>query len=199
MPLYNNRFVGALPAGDVFNFGWWATGSGDVNAMNNAASGWIADFWGVVGGDYNAGTVVNNCISYAIDETSHRATAIAELPQSLPGTGSGNPLPQQVSVLASLRTSNPARSGRGRFFLPAPAVSVLSPTGEMSTAARDLFVGAIESAWNSQVIAAGFTPVVWSRKAGATYTITKVGVGTVFDTQTRRTNKLTTDRNFVNP
>lgn len=201
MALYTNKYVGALPAGDVFNFGFWVNSPSTVDAVNSNALDWASDFWGnAPTGPYaalcNAGTILETVTTYLIDPATGRATAIASRNIGVAGGAVANPLPQQCSVVCTLRTANPSRSGRGRMFLPAPASGVLSPTGELAVADQSIIVSALSTAFSATMLANGHTPVIWSRKLRLATNITQLGVGTIFDTQTRRTNKLTQDRVF---
>jgi hypothetical protein len=106
-----------------------------------------------------------------------------------------NALPQDVAVVCSLRTATPGRKGRGRLYLPGPTVSEVSATGELTTGAQSAIANGLSGGWGT-VNPLGEQPVVFSRTAGTTLPVTQFGVGTVFDHQSRRVNKVTTVRLF---
>lgn len=59
--------------------------------------------------------------------------------------GGGNPLPPSNCIVATLRTSVPTRSGRGRVFLGPMGISTLQDNGTPREASRDLVVSAFDT------------------------------------------------------
>lgn len=116
-----------------------------------------------------------------------------------PVGGGGTPtLPPQISIVASHRTGQIGRKGRGRMFLPALGSGALNAStgyGRMSNGAQTAALAAqIALLTDTQldVPGAGFwclpavTGTPWDKYA----LITQVQVGDVFDTQRRRRNQL---------
>lgn len=121
------------------------------------------------------------------------------------GTSSTNMLPAQDSIVASHRTQQTGRRGRGRMYRPAATRGLIDLDGFVSTgsAATILaaqiallegcsFAGTLPNVRNVRPIVTG-KPFV---KYG---TITTVDVGDVIDTQQRRRNALLENRVSGNP
>ena len=128
-----------------------------------------------------------------INPTTGQQLALRENTSTLVGAATGSPLPPEVALVVSLRTPLANRTGRGRFYLPQLAVSAVDAEGKLTAAAQTGLVNALSTAWNASN-AAGENPVVYSRTARATRTITSFDIGDVFDVQTRRQNSVTQQR-----
>ena len=85
------------------------------------------------------------------------------------------------------------RTGRGRFYLPQPATTILDGEGNVASGPQAAIVAALAFAWGV-ANGAGENPVVYSRTARAVRQITSFDVGDILDVQTRRTNNLTQQR-----
>src|SRR5207302_8962668 len=103
---------------------------------------------------------------------------------------------EEVSYVVSLRTAFADRSGRGGFYLPPLASSKIANAGKLNLAVRTDIVNALVAAWTNYNTA-GNVPVVYSRRLRDTNNITHFNIGDIFDVQTRRDNKLITDRSTV--
>lgn len=141
----------------------------------------------------------------AVNTTGHYIEPVTleyVYPSPLPGGGSGNQMPNQVTLVVSTTTGlsrGPAH--RGRFYLPLPAVQLGGADGRIQLQnAVDVANSAAQF-----VMEVADTPgldllqplkaVVMSRKVGApaTHVITGVEVGRVLDTQRRRRSELPED------
>ena len=201
--IYLHRFNGTLPAGDIFNFGWHSNSGVGIAASQANAVNWITNAWNGIGilgpslnPSYSTGLEVTGCTTYALDAAApYHTVAIAQDDLALPGTDVNANLPQDVAVVVTLRTVDPSRSGRGRFYLPAPTESALATNGEMDAGVVNTWMGALQAAW-AVSNAAGEDPVVFSRSTGIAKGITRFGIGTLFDIQQRRVNKVNTVRSF---
>lgn len=112
------------------------------------------------------------------------------------GANSGA-LPYYTSIVASLRTGTPGRSGRGRNYLPLLRSGLVGPTGQIPSGNAQ----AIADAWASVITDLNGVPaqtmnpngqriVVASFTKGIPHPITSVVVDTVPDTQHRRVDQL---------
>ena len=113
--------------------------------------------------------------------------------------GGTTPLPLQASVVASHRTAQIGRRGRGRMYLPVPPIGAMSTAG---SAASQLASGYISGALAAQVqlledcqidiAGAGFNcfPAVTGSPWESYALISSVQVGNYIDTQRRRRNAL---------
>lgn len=195
MALYQHRFQGVLPAGDVFVFSWWSESSVSIDSAQGTATTWATNFWnGISAGPafrtlITAGVVLQRISTGEITMATGQQQQLRQTDVTLPGTAAGNALPGDVAITVSLRTALANRSGRGRFYLPQPAASTLAATGIIATAAQTTVADAAAAAW--AVSNTTISPVVYSRTKRATTRITTFNVGNLFDTQRRRENALT--------
>lgn len=199
MPLYQHRFQGHLAAGDIFVFSWWSDTSVSIDTSQSNAVSWAEAFWAGPGaGDgytaYTSDSVgIDRITTGEINMLTGQQQALRETTTSITGSVIGDALPAEVALVVSLRTALANRTGRGRFYLPQPALPILDEDGNVATAAQNAIVAALTTAWTA-ANSAGENPVVYSRTARATRAITSFDVGDILDVQTRRTNNLTQQR-----
>lgn len=199
MTLYQHRFHGTLPAGDQFVFSWWANSTRNLADAQTAALDWLTDFTGGAAGfasKVTDGVVFDRVTTGDITLATGHQTALAEDVVVNGGSAAPPSLPQEVSTVVSLRTSLANKSGRGRFYLPPLASSKLTNTGKLDIAVRTDILNALTAAWTNYNTV-GNVPVVYSRRLRATNNITHFNIGDIFDVQTRRDNKVLTDRSTV--
>lgn len=116
------------------------------------------------------------------------------------GTNSGNPLPAQISAVASHRTPQTGRPGRGRMFIPGFTVSAVNAHGMFDTSWSAALAGYQRDLLEALALdGAGFgAPQIRPIVTGSGYThyavINQVKVGVVPDTQRRRRRSL--DENY---
>lgn len=203
MALYRHRFSGVCAAGDIWVFSWWSDSSLSTEQANTEAVAWATDFWqgdGTTDGyqsKASANVEMTGVETGEIDMSNGRQLTKAEASVSLPGTATGNALPADVAIVCTLRSIVANRSGRGRFYMPQPAVSTVGSLGRITTAARDGILADLTGAF-SGAVTAGLTPVVYSSTYRRTAQINMLGVGDLFDTQRSRENALTENRS-TNP
>jgi hypothetical protein len=199
MALYQHRFLGHCAAGDIFVFSWWSETSVTIDTSHSNAVTWVTNLWNGPGGSDGYETLtpasvgVDRVTTGEITILTGQQQALRESDVTIAGTSASPALPAEVALVVSLRTPLANRTGRGRFYLPQPATNVLTATGLLSTAAQDTVMNALSFAWTASN-AAGENPVVYSRTARATRTITSFNVGNVLDIQTRRQNSLVESR-----
>lgn len=199
MALYQHRFQGHCDAGDIFVFSWWSETSVSIDTSHSNAVAWAEALWAGPGaGDgYTAytttGVGIDRITTGEIAVATGQQQALRETTSTIAGTAAGPSQPAEVALVVSLRTALANRTGRGRFYLPQPAVQALDADGTLLGAAQAAIVAALTSAWTA-ANGAGENPVVYSRTARATRIITSFDVGDVFDVQTRRQNSLTQQR-----
>lgn len=195
MALYQHRFQGVLPAGDIFVFSWWSESSVTIDTAQGVAVNWVTALWAGPGpGDgyaslCTAGVIVQRVSTGEITMATGQQQTLRETDVNLPGTAAGSALPGDVALVVSLRTQLANRSGRGRFYLPQPAASTLAADGKLAPAAQTDLADAAAAAWAASNTT--LTPVVYSRTKRTTQTISSFNVGDLFDTQRRRENALT--------
>ena len=202
MTLYRQTFTGTLPAGDQFTFSWWSSNSLSLGSTNANAVTWLNNLMNGTGGapgikgHMNTGVVFAEVKTASVDPVTHKNINQAITANADAGTVATASCPQDIAIVCSLRTLNASRSGRGRFYLPAPAATTLATDGTLLTATRDDYVNSLLQAF-TVAVGAGESPIVFSRKTGGEVIISQFGVGTVLDVQRRRVNKVSTVRNMV--
>lgn len=199
MPLYQHRFQGHLAAGDIFVFSWHSETAVSIDTSQSNAVTWATQFWdGQVSGTgytaYQSDSVgIDRITTGERDILTGQQLALRETTVSIAGSVVGDALPAEVALVVSLRTALANRTGRGRFYLPQPAGTILDVDGNVDPTAQQAIVDALEFAWTT-ANAAGEVPVVYSTTARATRVISSFDVGDILDVQTRRTNSLTQQR-----
>ncbi len=115
-------------------------------------------------------------------------------PFAITGGDPSIPLPFQSALVVSLRSSFDGPTGRGRFYLPVPAVTVSSLDGLITDAKRTAAqTQALEFLRGCNTDLGAFSPglkvaVISGGSVGKAlppeiHTVTKVGVGKVVDTR----------------
>jgi len=119
----------------------------------------------------------------------------AEATPTTPVNGgvTGNLLPPQCSVVASKRSISTLAKGKGRFYLPAPAVSALGAAGQIANPANyaagvATFVGSL--GYSASLNATNVRPIVIGSPWTTGYLISSIRVGDRMDTQRRRAAQL---------
>jgi hypothetical protein len=199
MPLYQHRFMGHCAAGDQFVFSWWSDTSVSIDTSQSNAVAWVeALYAGASAGTgwasmTTADVGVDRVTTGEITLATGQQQALRETVTNLVGTAAVDALPAEVALVVSLRTPLANRSGRGRFYLPQPAVNTVDVDGTLDAAVQGQLADALAAAWTASN-AAGENPVVYSRTNRSVQAITSFDVGDVFDVQTRRQNSLTQQR-----
>jgi len=196
MTVYRNVAKGSLIDGEQWTFSVHTEKAAGVT--DDAATAWgtaIGLLWNGVATPadsikqlYPAGTTVDELETTELSALTGKNVSQATSSPALAGTGSGAALPPQVAVCVSLRTALPTRAGRGRFFLPAPIVTV-SSAGRIGSTPRGQILAAAEGMLQS-LSDSGYPAVVYHRNDLTTTSVTTVKVGDVFDTIRRRRDKL---------
>lgn len=196
MPLYLHKFVGVCAAGDQFSYGWHASSIRSIDDAHAAAIVWNQVLWqGATAGNglqdhVTAGTSMTSVITVEKNIADGKQLQRRETGQVIPGVVAGNALPADCALVVSLRTAFPQRSGRGRFYLPQPAVSAVTATGRVQADVTNDLVIALFAAWGGYDTGVD-RPVIYSPTFRLTRPITSFNIGDLFDTQRRRENKVT--------
>lgn len=199
MPLYRHRFTGSCAAGDVFSFSWWSDSTLSTDQANSAAATWVDTMWNGDGTNSGYGDSVTTDVSVTgvstgeIDPSTGRQQTLAESSVTHAGVATGSAMPADVAIVVTLRSLLANRSGRGRFYLPQPAVSAATAVGRIQSTLQASLIAVLQSAW-STAVADGLTPVIYSPTYSDTRVISRFGIGDLFDTQRSRENALTETR-----
>jgi hypothetical protein len=199
MATFLARVIGNLPSGETWTTGVHASGTGSLSAFLTAAGNFVDTLWNGDGGsatglitDVPAGVGATSLVVYQLDDSTGKATARAEASLTLAGSDTGSPLPQEVAVVASLRTATPGPSGRGRMYLPPLGVNKCTTVGRVDAAAQANLAASVAAALG-ELNSGGFDPILFTPNT-ADRVITSVDVGDVFDAQRRRRDKLVETR-----
>lgn len=205
--LTQNVMTWALPSGDIAQTSVWALYTGAPTAPQALAvfSGTFLDeLWPSAGGGikslYEAGTVFTQLQTRTVNPTTGGVIATASAAVTRAGSGSGNPLPAEVAVVASLRTLLAGASFRGRIYLPAPRTGLVTSTGLIDSSSVTSIATAVAlglTALAADTTYGGTSGVVYSRKTNAQTPIVSVDVGNVWDAQRRRRNSLAESRTSI--
>lgn len=182
---------GNLPGGEVFQTAWWEKWDGsqvinDSLATTIAASGPFTTLTGVLK------TGINTSSNYtALDiylyTGSQAATSHGHAGFLVTGTGT-TPHPNQISLVVTLRTATPGRSGRGRMYLPANGIGMTTTNGQMNSSTVDSIVDAL-GVWFGVRNSIVPSVAVVSQTSTAYHLVTSVDADYVGDVQRRRARK----------
>lgn len=199
MALYQHRFAGVTAAGENWMFTWWANSSRTASNAHSAAITWIGALYdGATAGngleDHSPTTVGLRTIT-TVEVDAATGTQISRTDSSLTrnGLSASNTLPSDCSVVVSLRTTTPTRSGRGRFYLPPVTVADVTATGRVLADLVTDLSASLTAAWTGYNSASD-RPVVYSRKQRLTRNIASFNIGDLFDTQRGREGNLVETR-----
>lgn len=205
MTFYRHEARGLSSTAEIFVYGIHTSKVGGV--IGDAHAAWIAANTKMWGGTAPPGDSIKQIFNPGYSVVQHVTTEmhpvtglnVAQLvtQAGLAGTGVGESMPPQIAICVSLRTALPTKSGRGRFFLPAPIVAVnigqrmSGPTQDAITKAAGLMLSAMK--------AAGYPAHILHRKTMTSDAVTTYDVGNVWDTMRTRRDKLIEVRQVAIP
>lgn len=205
--LTQNVMTWSLPSGDIAQSSVWALYTGAPTAPQALAvfSGTFLDeVWPSAAGGiktyYEAATVFTQLQTRTVNPVSGQVISTSSQSVTRAGTGSGNPLPAEVAVVASLRTLLAGASFRGRLYLPAMRTGIVTSTGLIDATTVTAVATAVAAgfaALAADTTYGGTSGVVYSRKTGAQTPIESVDVGNVWDAQRRRRNSIAESRTSI--
>ena len=190
MAHYRCTALGTLP-GEVFNFGIHANGAGgSAIAVGTAWSTALSDlFDDPTVGIAQLFTAQIEIVGFHVAEldalTGKQIDASAGT-LALPGSASGETLPNEVACAVTTRGAAPVKKQRGRFFLPPLAVSKMA-SGRFAATAVTRIANAAALMINDMQ-GSGFAPEIYHPDHTGT-PIVEVDVGDVPDAQRRRRDK----------
>lgn len=146
-------------------------------------------------GIWSADTTVSNLTCYWYPALSTKS-ALVSTPQTMTGSGSSSVYqPSYVSMVVSLRSDTPGRSGRGRLYIPCTATTLSS--GHKFTSGPATNVGTFTQTYLKAVNLLTFALPANNNKVnvasfskGLQYTVTSISVDDNPDTQHRRIDKI---------
>lgn len=202
MALYQHRFAGHTAAGENWMFTWWANSSRSLAAAQAAAVVWATNLWdGATAGngleDHMATAVgLDTITTVEINQADGTQLSREDGVLSRDGVSVSTTVPSDVALVASLRTTTPTRSGRGRFFLPPLTLADVAADGRVVPTTVTELLASLETAFTGYNSASD-RPVIYSRTQRVTRNITSVNIGDLFDTQRGREGNLVEARSSV--
>ena len=175
---------------------WWEV-PGDAASLGVAYEaslpGWYDD-WKVL---YPTSIEHVETIYQAVDP----ATGAVLFTSSQPGMGAGTQpekaLPPQCAVVVSVYTPFAGRSMRGRWYLPCPAINLMTDVGRLDPGTVNDLLAAEANLVQAAQTASGGTLGVWSRKNLSFTSAIQLSIGDVVDTQRSRRDSLVEARQTV--
>lgn len=146
-------------------------------------------------GLYAPATTVDTLIVDQLAPGTGKNTAQRVGTLDIPGAAADTQLPPQLAIVVSHRTTVPTRAGRGRVYLPATVLGTCVD-GELTTTNTAVISNCMVHLHRT-INAGGNTTVVYHRSTDSADAIVSVDVGTIFDTQFRRRDKLIEVRSSV--
>lgn len=174
----------------------WIQTDGDTIADRAVATSAIADqcdaFWSAIKGSFAITLNYVGSHQAVIDVNGHvdETFTYDRAPQN--GFSDNNNLPSECAIVVSLKTAVNNRRGRGRMYLPCPAVNALQNSGRLTAGTTTSIADGAEDFLLVTLTAGGhdFVPVVASKADFALRPITQLKVGDVVDAQRRRRDAL---------
>lgn len=189
MPSWKVAVQGTHAAGDVWQFGFAAqTTEGDGPSI----AAFVADaaatlLFSGTGCPFPEAVTVRGARVWALDELTGTLLFAAEAAHVQAGAIT-NSLPPEVAVCVSLTTN---ANVRGRMYLPPLGTNQTDPNGYLDPGAQDWLRDHVESFFQSMRDATpAIGPAVYSPRLQVSALINGGNIGSVFDSQRRRRNKL---------
>lgn len=204
--VYRLVFHGLLDAVQTWSCSFWvAAGVGpgqpsqaDLDAYAHQVNvatqpGWIGVAQSIWSGQVGMGGLT--VYRYEVGTTKSSMVSKTD-PITVAGQGA-SALPPYCSMVASLRTGTPGRSGRGRVYLPFTLPGSLEPSGQLAATQTTNLAGEVTDIINEingvrsgTVLPNAGVVSVASFTKGVCYPVTEVVVNSVPDVQHRRTDQL---------
>lgn len=203
MATFRLRVSGTWNGGERWTFGLHGNATQSTATVADALQVAATEMWsgtgtpaGAMNTLYSDDVVMTTLTAAELDFGTGRQLTRADRDVSLPGVATADSLPPQCAVVVSLRTELAQAGGRGRYYLPAPALSA-SAGGRIAAAAQATFVAAT-TRFIASLRGAQITPVLYRRptpeRPAQALLLVGGNIGDVFDTQRGRRQQLTESR-----
>lgn len=186
------NIIGTLPGNEVFAFGFDSLGEAGNQTTLDANTAAVKTYLqGSTGSVLDLKSLLNNLSAFTqVKGYSYGAGATSASfisTQFLNVAGTGTIIhPNQVALVASLRSVTAGRRSRGRMYLPANGIP-LAGQAQVNNAVVTAVATAVKDLLKAQ--GSAIDPVVISRVAQAAYPVRQVVVDSRLDTQRGRANK----------
>jgi hypothetical protein len=196
MPNYLHTASGTLAGAFPWSFHWYSVSTATESAAETAWGGGIASMFSNVSfaSMISTGVVLTQTSTSTMDAGWHQTTKTTTT-HNTAGTAT-QALPHHISLVVTWLTNQANKTGRGRWYLPAPASASLATAGfTLSPTAQADLVGGI-NVFLTAVIGT-INPVILHRKGNRSGTVGALtttpiiagNLGDGYDTQRRRADK----------
>lgn len=200
MTIYNLRIQGEPVSGEKWENSLYFTSAGlSLDDAAAVATTFVDHLWNGNGstiaglkGRYDADTTVVGAVLNAISDSTGHVIGQELLTVTSTGTATGEPLPPNVALVVSLRTTAFGPGGRGRIYLPAPSTAECVG-GRLASAAQTEMANVVFLCL-AEAQDADFALALYHRNTRTTTAVTSIDMGDVFDGQTRRRQQLAESR-----
>lgn len=178
---------GNIGGADVFQCGFHAETDADLTASATTVAAAIP---ALVASLWPASIVWKSVRANEINEASGAIVRVAEVVVPTTTASGALPLPAEVALCVTIRPVTGLIAGR--FYLPSPSVGGLDANGNLTSAAQGVFADRLQVFFQT-ALGASSSPIrlgVYSRKNHNYVGAQSIEVGSVFDSQRRRRNKL---------
>lgn len=189
MTLFRHRMIGGLIGGETWQCGLYTMGTATLDSAQTTWVSAVQQFFttGVLA-LYSPDVTCTEASTVSIDETTGGQQNRLDDPLTLSGSSTSPSLPPQVALCVSFKSAQADKKTNGRFYLPSMATNAVD-AGMLSADAQNEIQGGANTLW-AQLNTGGLTLTLWSTTRLASRPIVQGRVGSVFDTQRRRRNKL---------
>lgn len=166
MAQYRLTVGGVFPSGRRWSFRQHYSSAASVaTILSDWAAAWTTAWNTATTGLatlYPTGTVLTQFTAATLVGIPYRETTKAISDVSLPGTASGDSLPETSAILVSRRTAEVGGRNRGRTYLPAPSEVVQADS--LMDATNAGHVSTSVDGVRTAMVSAGHTPVIYNVK-----------------------------------
>ena len=197
MTIYEAVASGNYSSGRAWSFRHYFNSAATLSSIQSDWSNQIISFW--TDGTHGVETLYPTSTELTLTKVyqlngAFQATSMLETTHALAGTSANDGLPDQDSILVTLRTAGVGTNNRGRTFLPAPDETIV--TGDLIGSTQATRVSTAMTALRTGMGSAGHTQVIFNRKVtkhdstvGVLKPVTSCLTDRVIRTQRRRIRK----------
>lgn len=178
---------GNIGGADVFQWGFHAQTDADLTAGATVVA---AALPALVNGLWPASIVWKSVRANEVNEASGAIIQTSEVVVPACTPSAALPLPPEVALCVTIRPVNGLIAGR--LYLPSPSVNALDSNGNVLPTAQPVFADRMQTFFQT-ALGASSSPIrvgIYSRKNHNWVGAGRIEVGSVFDSQRRRRNKL---------
>jgi len=207
MPITSTALVkltheGTLAQGEEFNWSFWLKPATGATPTMTATQTWITALATYVNASVFNSSVSGSPLALIAEDSAYTllkayiypagataATGVVQATVSKSGFGAAE-LPDQASLVTSLRSDNPGRSGRGRVYLPANGVGLQNHQMFSTdlTNLANVMQAYIQHLNTSSIGTDELDVVVRSLTQGVVRLVSSIVIDSRIDTQRRRAN-----------